>query len=40
MELEDRFSLTIPLKDGRELGYGEFGDPNGTPLFHFYRFPG
>ncbi len=40
MELEERFSQTIQLKDGRTLGYGEFGDSKGIPIFHFHGFPG
>jgi len=40
MELEEKFSQTIKLKDGRLLGYGEFGDPKGKPIFHFHGFPG
>jgi len=28
------------LKDGRRLGYAEFGVPNGKPLFHFHGYPG
>jgi len=27
------------LKDGRNLGYAEYGDPNGTPLFYFHGWP-
>ncbi len=26
---------TIRLKDGRRLGFAEFGDPSGAPVFHF-----
>jgi pimeloyl-ACP methyl ester carboxylesterase len=33
------FSGTVRLKDGRALGYAEYGDPNGTPLLHFHSFP-
>ncbi|MHA1689856.1 MAG: alpha/beta fold hydrolase [Promethearchaeota archaeon] len=40
MELKEQFSQTIKLKDGRLLGYGEFGDPKGEPIFHFHGFPG
>ena len=28
------------LKDGRKLGYAEFGDLNGTPIFHFHGYVG
>jgi pimeloyl-ACP methyl ester carboxylesterase len=31
---------TIKLRDGRMLGYAEFGDPEGKPVFHFHGFPG
>ncbi|MEX2238979.1 MAG: alpha/beta hydrolase [Dehalococcoidia bacterium] len=27
------------LPDGRRLGYAEYGDPNGRPLFWFHGFP-
>ena len=30
----------LRLADGRLLGYGEFGDPNGTPVMLFHGFPG
>lgn len=28
------------MKDGRQLGYAEYGDPNGRPLFYFHGSPG
>jgi len=28
------------LRDGRVLGYAEYGDPNGTPVFFFHGLPG
>ncbi|MBY9003154.1 MAG: alpha/beta hydrolase [Candidatus Lokiarchaeota archaeon] len=28
------------LKDGRKLGYAEYGDLNGKPIFHFHGHPG
>lgn len=31
---------TIELKDGRLIGYAEYGDPNGAPIFYFHGFPG
>ncbi len=31
---------TIKLKDGRQLGYAEFGEPLGRPIFHFHGYPG
>ncbi len=30
---------TIRLPDGRALGYAEFGDPKGQPVFHFHGWP-
>ncbi|MCJ7615425.1 MAG: alpha/beta hydrolase [Desulfobacterales bacterium] len=27
---------TIPLRDGRLLGYAQYGDPSGKPVFHFH----
>lgn len=32
--------LTIQLPDGRNLGYAEFGDPQGAPTFFFHGIPG
>jgi pimeloyl-ACP methyl ester carboxylesterase len=29
-------SQTLRLKSGRTLGYAEWGDPSGSPLFHFH----
>jgi len=31
---------TIRLRDGRQLGYSEFGEPTGNPIFHFHGYPG
>jgi pimeloyl-ACP methyl ester carboxylesterase len=31
---------TITLKDGRSLGFGEYGEPDGTPLMLFHGTPG
>ena len=31
---------TIRLKDGRQLGYAEFGEPGGRSIFHFHGYPG
>ena len=28
-------NLTLELEDGRKLGYAEYGDPDGKPVFHF-----
>ncbi len=32
--------LTVRLHDGRALGYAEFGDRAGTPVFYFHGTPG
>src|SRR5215467_679630 len=34
------FESVIVLKDGRSLGYAEYGDPNGTPIVLFHGMPG
>ncbi|MDQ4079090.1 MAG: alpha/beta hydrolase, partial [Chloroflexota bacterium] len=31
---------SIQLKDGRLLGYAEYGDPAGQPIFFFHGWPG
>lgn len=31
---------TIQLRDGRRLGFAEYGDPNGKPLIYFHGLPG
>jgi pimeloyl-ACP methyl ester carboxylesterase len=31
----DKRNLILELKDGRMLGYAEYGDPDGKPVFHF-----
>jgi pimeloyl-ACP methyl ester carboxylesterase len=31
---------TMKLADGRTLGYAEYGDSTGAPLFYFHGFPG
>jgi pimeloyl-ACP methyl ester carboxylesterase len=36
----DHNAKTIRLKDGRILGYAEFGEPAGKPIFHFHGYPG
>lgn len=33
-------SRTVKLKDGRTLGYIEYGDPTGIPVFFFHGWPG
>ena len=36
----DRTSQQIKLKDGRMLGYAEYGAPEGKPVFYFHGWPG
>jgi len=36
----DRTNQQIRLKDGRLLGYAEYGKPDGQPVFCFHGFPG
>lgn len=36
----DKVNQTIRLKDGRTLGYAEYGSPQGKPVFYFHGFPG
>ena len=38
--VEEAVDQTFRLSDGRQLGYAEFGDPQGIPAFHFHGFPG
>lgn len=33
---DDRISQIIELTDGRRLGYAEYGDSHGTPIFYFH----
>ena len=35
----DKTSQTMKLKDGRTLGFAEFGDLKGKPLFYFHGWP-
>lgn len=35
----DRTNQQIKLRDGRLLGYAEYGDPEGKPIFYFHGFP-
>lgn len=30
----------VSLKDGRRLGFAEYGDPDGVPCFYFHFAPG
>ena len=34
----DRTNQTIKLRDGRSLGYAEYGNPEGKPVFYFHGF--
>lgn len=36
---DSKVSRQIKLHDGRMLGYAEYGDPGGTPVFYFHGFP-
>ena len=35
----DKTAQTLTLKDGRKLGFAEYGDPAGEPVFWFHGFP-
>jgi len=35
----DRNAQTITLRDGRTLGYAEYGDPHGKPVLEFHGWP-
>lgn len=32
--------LVLQLEDGRQLGYAEYGQPDGRPIFYFHGLPG
>ena len=32
----DKINQTVTLKDGRRLGFAEYGSPAGRPVFHFH----
>ena len=36
LTITDRLNLSAQLTDGRTLGYAEYGDPRGKPLFFFH----
>jgi pimeloyl-ACP methyl ester carboxylesterase len=38
--VEDSAARTVRLRDGRRLGYAEWGDPGGRPLLYFHGWPG
>ena len=33
-------ALSVTLQDGRQLGYAEYGNPEGKPIFYFHGTPG
>ena len=37
--MDDKLSQTIVLRDGRTLGFAEYGDPRGRPIFYFHGHP-
>jgi pimeloyl-ACP methyl ester carboxylesterase len=39
-KMSDTGDLFITLRDGRNLAYAEYGDPQGKPIFYFHGFPG
>lgn len=40
MEHDSKTNQILKLKDGRVVGYAEYGDPKGKPLFFFHGWPG
>ena len=36
----DRTDQLVELRDGRSLGYTEYGRRGGRPVFYFHGFPG
>jgi len=36
----DKTNQQVKLKDGRLLGYAEYGSPDGKPVFYFHGHPG
>ena len=40
MNKHNTFNNEFSLRDGRTLGYAEYGDPNGKPVFFFHGLPG
>src|SRR5215216_3342352 len=39
-KMNTNHDLTITLKDGRKLGYAEYGCPTGIAIFYFHGLPG
>ncbi len=40
MNIQNTSDKVISLRDGRRLGYAEYGDPDGKPVFFFHGLPG
>jgi len=40
MNIQNTSDKVISLHDGRRLGYAEYGDPDGKPVFFFHGLPG
>jgi pimeloyl-ACP methyl ester carboxylesterase len=40
MNIQNTSDKVISLRDGRTLGYAEYGDPTGKPVFFFHGLPG
>ena len=40
MSEQNKENQVLKLKDGRNLGYAEFGDLSDTPIFHFHGYVG
>ena len=38
--MEEGADRTVGLRDGRRLGYAQWGDPRGQPLLYFHGWPG
>lgn len=36
ISLHDEINQTLTLKDGRKLGFAQYGDPSGKPVFYFH----
>jgi hypothetical protein len=37
--VQNKTDQTLKLKDGRTLGFAEYGDPKGKPIFEFHGNP-
>ena len=40
INIQNTSDKIISLRDGRRLGYAEYGDPDGKPVFFFHGLPG